>query len=119
MIESLVEPDETIPSSIKIERTDKNFDGDCKITYKISEDRMDDFAPTSAEIGHVALLIGRNDMNNPRYRWGKQYMLHYLTMLFRDNTMYWEPTIRQNLLQELQQSEKIKKMSQLQQEISS
>jgi len=119
MNNKIVKSDEKLASTIRIERTDKNFDGDCKITYKISEDRMDDFAPSAAEIGHVALLIGRNDMNNPRYRWGKRYMLHYLTMLFRDNTMYWEPTIRQNLLQELEQSEKIKKLLQLRQGVLS
>ena len=118
-MENLVKTNESLLPSIKIERTDKNFDGDCKITYKIFEDRMDDFAPSAAEIGHVALLIGRNDMNNPKYRWGKRYMLHYLTMLFRDNTMYWEPNIRQNLLQELEQSEKIKKLLQLRQEVLS
>ena len=113
---ALVKPDEVLPSTIRIEQTDLHFPGDCKIYFEVPEERME-FAPTGAEIAHAALLIGRNDSHNPRYRWGKNYIFQYLSMIFRDDHLYYEPNIRTELLEELYQNDKITKLIELEQEL--
>ena len=75
----LVRELENLPSRIGMERTDLHFDGDCKLFLKQGDEEI---APTSEEIGFMALLVGRNDENNPKYRWGRNYMFQYLSYQF-------------------------------------
>lgn len=103
----LVKDMEKISSKIGFVRTDSRFEGDHKFFYKIGESS---FAPTAEEVGHMALLIGRNDANNPAYKWGARYMARYIQDLFRDNTLEYEKNIRSQILNELNESEYSEKM---------
>jgi len=112
-MQKLVKELEILPPRIGIEKTDLHFDGDCKLFFKKDEVKI---APTSEEIGFMALLVGRNDANNPRYRHGRNYMYQYLSILFRDNNLEYERNIRSQILNELEQSESISKLLKLRQE---
>ena len=114
MEKALVKNLEILPPRLGMERTDLHFDGDHKIILKQGEAKI---APTSEEIGFMALLVGRNDANNPRYRYGRNYMYQYLSILFRDNNLEYERNIRSQILNELEQSESICKLLKLRQEL--
>ena len=94
MQNDLVKPGEKIPDSIKIIRTDKKFDGDCRVeTYGIPL--------TIDEVMWNFFLFFRNDGNNPWYRYGVDYGWTYLGICKRDNTPHPEPEIRSQILKEL------------------
>ena len=96
MENDLIKPGEKIPSSIRIIRTDKKFDGD----YRVETNGI---PLTAWEVVWNFFLFGRNDDNNPRYMFGFRYFRKYLEICFRDNTPHPEPEIRSQILKELRE----------------
>lgn len=109
-MKELVQGLERISNRITIEQTDYHFTGDCVVKFC-------GVAPTVEEVGHLALMFGRNDENNPRYHHGRFYMFQYLSNIFRENVLEYEKNIRYQILDELEQSENISKLLELKQEL--
>ena len=110
---------EKLPPRIVVEETDKHCSGDCVVKLRVpcsSCCETVDIAPTSEEAAFIPLLIGRNDDN--RYqRWGRRYMLQYMEILFRENTLEYEYNIRSKIQEELIQSDKIQQLLQLKEDL--
>ena len=104
--EHLLKPGEKIPANIKIIQTDKKFPGDCRVE---TECRHCGFrtALTAFETLCQVMLFGRNDSNNPQYRFGLRYVFKYYQICFRDNCLYLEPQIRGRIIQELIEDDKM------------
>ena len=94
MEKDLIKPGEKIPSSIRIIRTDKKFDGD----YRVETNGI---PLTAEEVVWNFFLFCRNDGNNPQYMFGSDYGWKYLEICKRDNTPHPEPEIRSQILKEL------------------
>ena len=94
MENDLIKSGEKIPSSIRIIRTDKKFDGDCRI-------ETSGIPLTAWEVVWNFFLFGRNDGNNPWYMFGSDYFWKHLEICKRDNTPHPEPEIRSQILKEL------------------
>ena len=90
----LIKPGENFPSSIRIIRTDKKFDGD----YRVETNGI---PLTAEEVVWNFFLFCRNDGNNPQYMFGSDYGWKYLEICKRDNTVHPEPEIRSQILKEL------------------
>ena len=90
----LIKTGEKIPNSIKIIRTDKKFDGDCRV-------ETNGTPLTAWEVVWNFFLFARNDDNNPRYMFGFRYFSKYFEICLRDKTPHPEPEIRSKILKEL------------------
>ena len=99
MENDLIKPGEKIPGSIKIIRTDKKFDGDCRIETQCRSCGYG-VALTTFEGMWNVLLFGRNDGNNPKYAFGPKYIQKYLEICFRNGPKP-EPEIRSQIIKEL------------------
>ena len=100
--------------------TNAKFVGDCKfcLTTQCSTcGNESSLAPTCEQIGHTAVMIARNDSNNPAYPIGFNYMWRFLNICFRQNSLEWEKNIRSQILSEEFQSKKIQKLMELQKEM--
>ena len=90
----LIKTGEKIPGSIKIIRTDKKFDGDCRV-------ETSGIPLTAWEVVWNFFLFARNDDNNPQYMYGFRYFKKYFEICMRDMTPHPEPEIRSQILKEL------------------
>ena len=99
-MDELIRPNEEVPDNIKIIRTDKKFPGDCRVE---TECRNCGFrtALTAFETMCHVMLFGRNDSNNPQYRFGLRYVFKYFEICFRNNFVWTEFQIRGQILREL------------------
>ena len=92
----LIKTGEKIPGSIKIIRTDKKFDGDCRV-------ETSGIPLTAWEVVWNFFLFARNDDNNPQYMYGFRYFKKYFEICIRDKTPHPEPEIRSKILEELRE----------------
>ena len=92
----LIKTGEKIPGSIKIIRTDKKFDGDCRV-------ETSGIPLTAWEVVWNFFLFARNDDNNPQYMYGFRYFKKYFDICIRDKTPHPEPEIRSKILKELRE----------------
>ena len=73
-------------------------------------------APTCEQVAHMAIMIARNDANNPKYHIEFNYMWTYLNICFRENTLEWETNLRSQIVSEWFQNKKMQQLLQLHQE---
>ena len=82
--EDILKPGEKLPPTITVE-PGRLFDGDCIFRYTTGSGGK---FPTINEIGALVTLIGRVDKMNPRYRYDNQFMLKFLEICLKDDTIY-------------------------------
>ena len=100
MVDDLIRPGENIPDYIKIIKTDKKFPGDCRVETVCKHCGVG--TPLTAyEVLCNAMLFGRNDSNNPQYRFGSRFIWKYFGICSKKNELLLEPEIRRQILQEL------------------